>query len=432
MKFDSCHKRMASSGAAALCGGVSFLWYTVVISMSSIQTAHAFTTITRSFQGHGTGIHNKERPMSSLSSSSSSSGVMGGTDVFEAWWKKSQGSLPPNLRHGSFESDTLRGLEYIPTESKDGKSDILTLPSSLVLSSPFITKDENDITREWDVSLSASLLNECLAGESSPMHGYCALLCQGVAFSEANPCPPWTAPNSLRHWTSSELKVLEQSSRGKKMIQALENQKSDWSKKYKALLQLDKKPAFTKEQFMWAMEAVHSRAFCGDFGFASNSILKKLSTVSIPFSFAACGFESLLLQKNEDNLPLTIIFGLIGLSPIIFKWLDGALMSGDSSSKGDAVLLPFIDSANHVEDAQSIIEFDPIKNAFSLSIGRKCLQTDNTENNAKKQLVISYGAKKDSELLLNYGFLPGLSSVQDGKENEYRQRLAQTFIDQKK
>lgn len=200
----------------------------------------------------------------------------------------------------------------------------------------------------------------------------------------------------------------------------MEKQKANWSKKYKAL----ENPGFSEEQFVWAMEAVHSRAFCGDFGFGSNSILKKLSTLLIPVSFGALGLSSVVLQRNDDNLVLAVLLALLGASPILFKWLDDALMPGDS--KGDAVLLPFIDSANHVEDAQSILEFDPVKNAFSLSIGRKCIKKDKTNN--KRQLFISYGAKGDSELLLNYGFLPGLSSVENEDNSDFRKRLAEAYI----
>ena len=38
-----------------------------------------------------------------------------------------------------------------------------------------------------------------------------------------------------------------------------------------------------------------------------------------------------------------------------------------------ADVLPLIDSANHLQEADSVIEFDPAVDGFVLSLGRKCL-----------------------------------------------------------
>jgi hypothetical protein len=48
------------------------------------------------------------------------------------------------------------------------------------------------------------------------------------------------------------------------------------------------------------------------------------------------------------------------------------------------------------------------------------------EPNGKPQLFISYGKKKDTELLLNYGFLRGVSS--EGDSSTRRRKLAETFL----
>ena len=372
----------------------------VILYSMMVSMVIGFTTINRK----------SHHPLTVLYSTApkQNNNLMGGVDIFESWFPTTKNKKKQMVRHALFDSNTLRGLEYI---GKDEDDTILTVPSSLVLSTTF---DEN-----WDVNLAMTLLNECAAGPSSPMYGYCALLCQGTEFAEETSLPPWTAPHALRHWSNDELAVLQSNKRGKKLVSAMEQQREDWSTKYRSLVDTTK---FSKEQFVWAMEAVHSRAFCGDFGFASPTS-SMIRNFSIPFSFTAFAINYMLLQSNNDNLLLTVLLALIGFSPL--------LINVSTNRQGDAVLLPFIDSANHVQEAQSIIEFDPLQRAFSLTIGRNCLIQD---NNNKEQLVISYGAKRDSELLLNYGFLPGIQlstdddNDDDDDESNYRLRLANAYI----
>jgi len=97
-------------------------------------------------------------------------------------------------------------------------------------------------------------------------------------------------------------------------------------------------------------------------------------------------------------------------------------------------MLPLIDSANHLQEADSVIEYDPTVDGFSLSLGRKCLvrETDGSEERA--QVCISYGIRKDSELLLNYGFLRGVTmeglkiDEEDKGRDGLRKRLADEFV----
>ena len=90
-----------------------------------------------------------------------------------------------------------------------------------------------------------------------------------------------------------------------------------------------------------------------------------------------------------------------------------------------AVLLPLIDSANHLEEADSAIEYSPLTDSFDLKGGPKCLLE---EEDGKQQLYISYGKKSDRELLLNYGFLKGTSYKVGENETERRKQLAEKFI----
>ena len=94
--------------------------------------------------------------------------------------------------------------------------------------------------------------------------------------------------------------------------------------------------------------------------------------------------------------------------------------------KGEVVLLPFIDSANHLEDADSEIRFDPLNGVFSLSVGPKCT----VRENSGIQLYISYGPKSDGELLLNHGFMPDVPSPDINTESSrsaYRRNLIEKF-----
>jgi hypothetical protein len=76
---------------------------------------------------------------------------------------------------------------------------------------------------------------------------------------------PSTAPDSLRHWTDAQKSRLKASEKGKKLLNSENEQATQWRKKYDSLSAWEKEK-MTYENFQWAMEAVHSRAFRGDFG----------------------------------------------------------------------------------------------------------------------------------------------------------------------
>ena len=88
----------------------------------------------------------------------------------------------------------------------------------------------------------------------------------------------------------------------------------------------------------------------------------------------------------------------------------------DSSMKLDGKM------AKESVEADSVIEYNPSNDSFELSLGRKCL----VKEGVRAQACISYGIRKDSELLLNYGFLRGVAI--DGTTDEIRQRLALEFV----
>mmetsp|Transcript_11537 Transcript_11537/g.13953 ORF Transcript_11537/g.13953 Transcript_11537/m.13953 type:complete len:192 (+) Transcript_11537:1-576(+) len=188
------------------------------------------------------------------------------------------------------------------------------------------------------------------------------------------------------------------------------------------------------------MEVVHSRSFRGTFESVRDSWPKLLPSIGAPVLAAIVGYKFVIEDNPYPNDAALIGLGLVAALPTILN-----LVSSSSSKDESVVLLPMIDSANHMESADSLIELDPVSNCFTLSVGPNCVVMEQEEeevddhDNPKPQLYISYGIKKDSELLLNYGFLPGVvpklsSSSSPPEENDptttdyYRQRLAETFM----
>ena len=112
---------------------------------------------------------------------------------------------------------------------------------------------------------------------------------------------------------------------------------------------------------------------------------------------------------------------LIAASPVALTVI------ADQKGSKEAVMLPLIDSANHLQEADSVIEYDPAVDGFVLSLGRKCLVKEIDEDSERAQACISYGIKTDSELLINYGFLRGVKNA-DESQDERRRRLADEFV----
>lgn len=112
---------------------------------------------------------------------------------------------------------------------------------------------------------------------------------------------------------------------------------------------------------------------------------------------------------------------LIAASPVALTVI------ADQKGSKEAVMLPLIDSANHLQEADSVIEYDPAVDGFVLSLGRKCLVKEIDGDSERAQACISYGIKTDSELLINYGFLRGLNNA-DESQDERRRRLADEFV----
>lgn len=234
----------------------------------------------------------------------------------------------------------------------------------------------------------------------------------GNAVSPSSDVPPSTAPNALRHWTETQKAVLERSSKGTKLLQAEQAQSLSWKNKYSSV-----QNEMTYPQFEWCMEVVHSRAFCG-IGSVENSF--KFVAAGAPVLAGAAGFAYIQDNPFPDDR-LLVALAVLGALPVLASYVL-------EDDRGSAILLPLVDSANHLSTADSRIEYNPLSKAFELGIGPKCLVKDGQQT----QLYVSYGEKTDAELLLNYGFLPNVS-LDDGTDKAGRDRqrtsLAKAFIE---
>ena len=397
--------------------------------------------------------------------------VMGGVAEFEAWFQSIPGANcdPTRIAHERFGTN-LRGLAYKTTKNAhdtatNKKTVLMTIPKSLVLESDFnvnanLLTAKSTAAASWDGELAYQFWCEVRKGRSSPLYGYTSLLTKGtsgkeVSYGTGTPTniflpPPPTAPDALRHWTPQQKQWLvvenanenkndpgnaQAQAAGHKVLKLEQQQMEQWRTKYATSIKKYQKE-MTWEQFVWSMEVVTSRAFCGNFGFAAPDkvpISPLIASVT-PVLAAIAGYFLYAPGKIDDTglLGFAVLAAIPSLVNFVAASRSGSASSSDdgSGSGVSAVLLPFIDSANHLEEAASLIEYNPFSNSFTLTTtGSNCyVQDNNDENpNSRTQLFISYGKKKNTELLLNYGFLPGVS-IEDGNEDERRKKLATAFL----
>ena len=231
----------------------------------------------------------------------------------------------------------------------------------------------------------------------------------------------------MRHWTPAQKSLLEQSEKGTKLLQAENKQQEEWKQKYNSLSDREK-GNMSYEQFEWAMEAVHSRAFRGDFSAldgGEGGPLRKVASLLLPLSALAFG----LVYASDPSMDKYFVpLAVVAAAPVALTVI------ADQKGSKEAVMLPLIDSANHLQEADSVIEYNPTTDAFELSLGRKCLLKEVDGAGERAQVCISYGIRGDSELLLNYGFLRGVTmdglKAEDGDDSRdsIRKRLAEEFV----
>jgi hypothetical protein len=173
-------------------------------------------------------------------------------------------------------------------------------------------------------------------------------------------------------------------------------QQNDWEQKYKQLSSsssppLDRPASFA--QFAWAMEVVHSRAFRG----VDTNISNILVAIVAPLVAGALGYT----YYSSTAFPSEFVFyglSIMAVAPLLWNVLV--------QTNKSVVLLPLIDSANHLETAESSIVFNPLSGCFELSLQPSCIvpQRNADDDHPQQQVYINYGTKKDTELLPTMAF----------------------------
>ena len=268
--------------------------------------------------------------------------------------------------------------------------------------------------------------------------------------------------------------MLRQHAKGQELIKAHKRQQIQWHAKYDDCLVASTNPKLniTLEQFLWAMEVVHSRAFATNFGIGggSEALLSSQQTstvkvltkqLGVPIAFGLAGLAYFVSTPFPDNnifnaLGAGLVLSVVATSnslnvPGLIKNEKNDGTTESNNNNRVYALLPLIDSANHDNRADSVIEFNPLTQCVELSIGPNCIINEGSSNNnnesqsqsqcsPQRQLCVSYGSNKsDTEWLINYGFLPSLQRQQnndniddnnndDDNDTVIRRRLAKAYL----
>lgn len=409
-------------------------------------------------------VPSKANPSSSTSSNSHPAGA----SAFEHWFECADGAyMDRRVQHAIFGASgsplQLRGLSWKQEFQAERieqykKQMVATIPASLVLTVPFRNN------AHWDRDLALQLWHKCSSCHDDDLRspnltGYCQLLMQNTNIdhydtTSAAGVPPSTAPHCLRHWSEEQKSGLLANEQGRILVELAQQQQVAWRQKYDTWLadetrQSNHPPSWP--EFQWAMEAVHSRAFCGvqqgvvplttnggkQQDPSGRTLLSPSILAPVLAAAVACGY-TLATQQEPSELVLALL-ALIAVGPALWSSSRWTTPDNDTTT---AVLLPLIDSANHFDSADSRIDYNPLTQQFELWIGHQCLvreestpQSSSTTTGAnddnellQTQLFVNYGVKSDREWLLNYGFLPGVSLEGGDNEDDYRRMLAQAFL----
>ena len=338
--------------------------------------------------------------------------------VFQDWFENHPKTYcSPFLGYTEF-CGGLRGLSWKGNQSNnsallvEGNKDDTFEKTAVVIIPRDITLRADFTDSNWDVNLALQLCEELEKGPESPMSGYFALL------------PDQPAPNAIRHWTKDQCRRLDGTvncTAGQKLVEAADRQMHRWRRVYEGLSSSSPSTTSTTiinteslswERFEWAMETVNSRSFCG---LASTTgVLWR----SVGAPLVACTIAWSYINSLNTEPSILVLAGLAmgAVLPTIIQILKPAPEL--------VYMLPLLDLANHREEANSSIRWDPIRQHFSLFIGHDCLVV---EDDGQTQVYFNYGSKSDAEWLLNFGFLPSISG-DDVTSDDLRRRFAEEFV----
>ena len=382
-----------------------------------------------------------------------------GVSEFEAWLSSS--GLPSDtVVHSEFGG--VRGLKLAGGKNYKKGSTVMELSSGMTLSSS--SSSSSSLPRRWDVTLALELLRNVLLGRESNVWGYCSLLTDGRYGTKryeqgggetrvGGPLkdvpdvfnglqvPQWCSPSSLRHWGATEREALVASwgVRGEKAVSMSNAQLKNWvsiADKPRTLPAANDEPEFSSIQelenalsgsenknkilwFVWAMEAVHSRAFVG-IPTKASAVASQLKGVGLQ------GLGALIAIAGATSFSGITSNAIEGVGGAVF--IVGAVLTASSALEGtekdekEGVMLPWIDSANHAKGEGSSIFFDPLRQKFELTYDRD-VAGDGGGEQQQGQLFISYGKRTEEDWLVNFGICEGLECNKAAGEEDYRRRI---------
>eukprot|EP00903_Cladosiphon_okamuranus_P010829 g10230.t1 len=322
-----------------------------------------------------------------MSASSGMSEEERGEDEFERW-AGGAGIKAPKLRHEVFADalvGDLRGLKAVESTSKSERLATVPAKAAITLTSsegtPFRSWVSPEFwdSQQWYVKLALKLLWERQLGSASAVEGYVKVL------------PAQGSFETLVHWSDQELDALKYP----KCVGSAKRQRAAWDKLYQDLVARCPEGAgraITRDDFVWALECVLSRAFNGRFGGGQNSAI--VSAGLLVASGAAYAFT---------EQPVWALLAALALLPLTLPELGSlstALTGKPAKAPAkapDYVLVPFVDSMNHVTSAKTELSFSPLSGDLVVSVNRGYREGE--------QAYISYGLKSNDELLQFYGFV---------------------------
>jgi hypothetical protein len=202
-------------------------------------------------------------------------------------------------------------------------------------------------------------------------------------------------------WSPPTLSALRESYPSLSL--ACEKQRKDYNQLHGILTAGPSSPfspsAVPFELFLWAMEAVRSRAFQGLGGSGGGEGGGFLAPIVAVALIAAAFFAD---RTNLGGDGLVVPVGLATGAMLVL------LPSLVRSQQGNCALLPAIDSCNHdsIKFSGDVI-FDPVASAYQLrECGNRDMGRDRGEDDAQgSELTISYGQRDNDELLQYFGFV---------------------------
>ncbi|CAM9498548.1 unnamed protein product, partial [Hapterophycus canaliculatus] len=264
------------------------------------------------------------------------------------------GIKAPKLRHEVFADDLIGQLRRA-VEATSKSEQLVTVPAKAAISltasesSPFRSWVSSEFweSQQWYVKLALKLLWERQLGAASAVEGY------------VNVLPAQGSFETLIHWTDEELDALKYS----KCAASAKRQRATWDKLHQDLAARCPEGAgrmVTRDDLIWALECVLSRAFNGRSGGGQNSALLSAGLL------VASGAAYVLTEQ-----PVWALVAALALLPLTLPELgsiNSALTGRSATASSDYVLVPFVDSMNHVTSAKTELSFSPVSGDLSVSV----------------------------------------------------------------